>query len=62
MVATCYNVSNTKGNTMSGFITKVEVEANESFIRETWGNEFYEACLLAEGETFLSLLMKHNIL
>jgi hypothetical protein len=43
---------------MSGFITKQEVEDNRDFIVLTWGQEFYAACLLAEGETFLSLLMK----
>lgn len=45
---------------MSGFITKIECEANRAYIVETWGVEFYSACLLAEGETFLSLLVKHN--
>ena len=47
---------------MSGFITKVEVEANEEMIVETWGREFFNACLQAEGETFLSLLVKFGIL
>ena len=41
---------------MSGFITKVEVEANKDFIVETWGEDFYIACLQAEGKTFLGLL------
>jgi hypothetical protein len=45
---------------MSGFITKVEVEANAEFIIATWGNEFYLECLKAEGQTFLSLLIKYN--
>lgn len=41
---------------MSGFITKTECEANRDFIIETWGADFYEACLQAEGKTFLGLL------
>jgi hypothetical protein len=45
---------------MSGFITKVEVEANRDLIIEAWGLDFYNACLKAEGETFLSLLAKLN--
>jgi len=45
---------------MSGFITKPEVESNREMICETWGVEFYEACLKAEGTTFLSMLMKHG--
>lgn len=45
---------------MSGFITKVEVEANKEWIIETYGKEFYAACLEAEGETFLGLLVKYN--
>jgi len=45
---------------MAGFICKPEVEANRDFIVQTWGAEFYAACLQAEGETFLSLLVKYN--
>lgn len=45
---------------MSGFITKPEVEANAEFIIETWGQAFYDACLQAEGETFLGLLTRFN--
>jgi len=41
---------------MSGFITKTEVAANENFIVETWGREFFEVCLESEGKTFLGLL------
>ena len=43
---------------MSGFITKVEIEENKSFIIDKYGEEFYNACLKAEGETFLSMLIK----
>lgn len=43
---------------MSGFITKIEVEANKEFIVASYGVEFYDACLQAEGQTFLGLLMK----
>lgn len=45
---------------MSGFITKIEVQDNRDYIVSTWGEEFYAACLQAEGETFLSLLIKFN--
>lgn len=45
---------------MSGFITKPEVKANEAWIRDNYGDEFYAACLEAEGETFLGLLVKHG--
>ena len=41
---------------MSGFITKVECEAQRAYIIVTWGFAFYDACLAAEGKTFLSLL------
>lgn len=45
---------------MSGFITKVECEANRQYIVDTWGESFYLACLAAVGETFLSLLVKEG--
>ena len=45
---------------MARFICKSEIESNRDFIVRTWRVEFYAACLHAEGETFLSLLMKHN--
>jgi len=45
---------------MSGFITKTECEEKRDYIVETWGVEFYDACLNAVGETFLSLLIKHG--
>ena len=45
---------------MSGFITKPEVIANEAMIVETWGRDFFVACLGAEGETFLSMLVRHG--
>lgn len=41
---------------MSGFITKVECEANKQFIIDTWGEEFYNKCLDCVGQTFLGLL------
>lgn len=43
---------------MSGFITKTEVIANRDWIIQTYGKEFYDACLKAEGQTFLGLLVK----
>jgi len=43
---------------MAGFICKPEVEANRDFIVDVYGVEFYVACLEAEGEQFLSLLVK----
>jgi hypothetical protein len=43
---------------MSGFITKTEVIENRKMIISSWGEDFYSACLLAEGQTFLSLLVK----
>lgn len=43
---------------MSGFITKPEVESNKTFIVETWGADFFDACLQAEGKTFLGLLVE----
>ena len=43
---------------MSGFITKIEVLANEKLIVETWGRAFFNLCLVSEGETFLGLLIK----
>lgn len=43
---------------MSGFITKAEVIANETFIVETWGRDFFEICLVSEGKTFLGLLVE----
>ncbi len=45
---------------MAGFICKPEVEANRDLIVQAFGVEFYVACLKAEGETFLSLLVKFN--
>jgi hypothetical protein len=41
---------------MSGFITKIEVEANKQFIVETWGIEFFKLCMESEGKTFLQVL------
>jgi hypothetical protein len=43
---------------MSGFITKKEVQENSEFIIDTYGKAFYNACLEAEGETFLGMLIK----
>lgn len=43
---------------MSGFITKKEVQENRQFIIESYGVEFYNACLKAEGQTFLGLLIQ----
>ena len=49
------------GTAMSGFITQVEVKQNQQLIIETWGEEFYLACLSAEdGTTFLGLLMSYG--
>lgn len=45
---------------MSGFITKPEVIGNRELIVEFYGESFYNACLEAEGETYLSLLVKHG--
>lgn len=45
---------------MSGFITKKEVQENREFIVDTYGEAFYNACMEAEGETFLGMLIKHN--
>jgi len=42
---------------MSGFITKTEVIANAELVKELYGNDVYEAALVApEGSTFLGLL------
>jgi len=49
----CYNAS-----IMGGLITKIECEQNRDYIVDTWGIDFYRACLLAEGKTFLSLLVE----
>lgn len=43
---------------MSGFITKPELEQNHDWVVETYGQEFYDACMNAEGETFLGMLMR----
>ena len=43
---------------MSGFITKIELEQNRDWVVETYGQDFYDACLTAEGETFLGMLVK----
>jgi len=43
---------------MSGQITKTECIANREFIQATWGDEFYAACLISEGKTFLGLLIE----
>lgn len=43
---------------MSGFITKVEVEANAAYIISTWGKDFYDLCFTREGTTFLGLLIE----
>ena len=43
---------------MGGLITKIECEQNRDYIVDTWGIDFYRACLLAEGKTFLSLLVE----
>ena len=45
---------------MSGFITKIEVQENREWMVETYGQEFYDACLLAEGQTFLGMLVKYH--
>jgi hypothetical protein len=45
---------------MARFICKPEGEANRDFIVQSYGIEFYVACLHAEGQTFLSLLVKHK--
>ena len=45
---------------MSGFITKLEVQANQKLIVEMWGADFYSACLESEGTTFLALLNSHG--
>ena len=47
---------------MEGFITKKEIEENKEFIVDTYGIEFYNACMEAEGTTFLDLLRQHFIL
>ncbi len=54
------NRNATGSEEMAGFICKPEVEANRDFIVQAYGIEFYVACLEAEGETFLSLLVKHK--
>ena len=43
---------------MGGFITKIEVLKNKTYIVKTWGLAFFELCLKSEGETFLGLLTK----
>ncbi len=43
---------------MSGFITKAECEAHRNWIVETWGQDFFDACLISEGKTFLGLLVE----
>jgi len=46
---------------MAGFITKTEVEVNAQYIKDTYGDDFYAACLAApEGSTFLGLLIAHG--
>lgn len=46
---------------MAGFITRNEVSANEQYIRDTYGDEFFQACMEAEeGTTFLGLLVQHG--
>ena len=45
---------------MSGFITKIELEQNRDWVVETYGQDFYDACLMAEGETFLGMLIKYG--
>jgi len=47
---------------MSGLITKVEVEENREFIISTWGEEFYAACLVSEGKTFLGLMIEMRVI
>jgi hypothetical protein len=47
---------------MSGFITKTECQKNRQYIIDTWGEAFYNACLEAEGETFLSLLISWGLI
>ena len=42
---------------MSGFITKQDVLDNAAWIIETYGKLFFYACLLAENETYLGVLM-----
>jgi len=44
---------------MSGFITKKEVIENRELVIELYGEDVYEAALVApEGETFLGLLSR----
>lgn len=45
---------------MSGFITKKELQENRDWVVDTYGIEFYNACMQAIGETFLGMLVKHN--
>jgi len=45
---------------MSGFIQKAEVIQCRKHIVATWGEDFYNACLEAEGTSFLSMLVKHG--
>ena len=47
---------------MGGFITKKEVEENRDFILDTWGEAVYNACMHAEGKTFLSVLVEMGVL
>jgi hypothetical protein len=47
---------------MSGFITKAECVENRQFIVDTWGLPFYNACLEAEGQTFLGLLIEKGLI
>lgn len=49
-----------EGDTMTGFITKVEVIRNADWIIKTWGMAFYIACLDAEDKTFLQLLVERK--
>jgi hypothetical protein len=51
-----------KETTMGGFITKAEVEANRQFIVDTWGERVYNACMNAEGSTFLAVLVECGVL
>lgn len=43
---------------MSGFITKKEVQENRQYIIDTYGEAFYNACIEAEGQTFLAMLVQ----
>lgn len=43
---------------MGGFITKKEIQENREYIIDTYGEAFYNACLEAERQTFLDMLIQ----